>query len=368
MYVLTADYQSKIEKTGARFIPYPPIQALSTINQLASGGNIPYNAHILLQIGEQLLPFVFELIETEQPDYILFDSLCGWAKMALRKYPLPNIATISTFLIHPRNPPPLGIGDILKTVGQLAGEVGGYLQTRRRISANHGVKSIGLFEAVMCLGDRNIIYTSREFQPMGHAFDTSLYKFVGPCIAPRDEVLDIPQPFLTDRPLVYISLGTINNTNIDFFKQCLTAFHDVPAHVVMSIGNQLKADDLGTIPENFIIRNFVPQLELLKHTHIFITHGGMNSVQESLLEGVPMIVVPQQVEQQIVANQIKKSEAGIVVGSKISVNGLKSGLQLMLDDHARFKANAEKLGKTLKDSGSTSRAVDEILAYCQTKT
>ncbi|MCC6617247.1 MAG: hypothetical protein IT320_27480 [Anaerolineae bacterium] len=71
---------------------------------------------------------------------------------------------------------------------------------------------------------------------------------------------------------------------------------------------------LGPIPPNFLVRNFVPQLEVLKRTDLFITHGGMNSVHESLWHGVPMIVIPQQEEQAIVARQVVKNGAGVALG------------------------------------------------------
>ena len=65
----------------------------------------------------------------------------------------------------------------------------------------------------------------------------------------------------------------------------------------MSIGNKTEISDLGNIPKNFIVKNYVPQTELLKYTKLFITHGGMNSTHEGIYNGVPLVVIPQSADQ-----------------------------------------------------------------------
>ena len=67
---------------------------------------------------------------------------------------------------------------------------------------------------------------------------------------------------------------------------------------------------LGTIPRNFIVQEFVPQLELLQRTALFITHGGMNSVSEALYYGVPLVVIPQSADQNLVGQRIEQLGAG----------------------------------------------------------
>ncbi len=359
VYVLTHDYRQQVEATRATFIPYPDIEELRHISQLSQGGNIPQNAHRLIRIGEQLLPFMFKLIELEQPDYVIYDSLCGWAKMALQKFDIPAIATFATFAVHPLAPPPMPIGDLAKTAGQLLGEATGYWQTRQRIQMKFNIKSIGLFEAVACQGDLNIVYTTREFQPAQHRFGDK-FRFVGPLV---DDLLlqDFPYEFLDQSPLIYISLGTINNRNLDFYQLCLETFKDYAAYFVMSVGEHTDISQLGDIPDNFLVRNYVPQIYVLQKTDVFITHGGLNSVHESLLGGVPMIVVPQQIEQGLVANQVKKFGAGII-------NRRPNEASLIIDlktiiEATEYTDTASALGNTLRSAGGVKLAVDEILSF-----
>ena len=361
VYVLTENYRSRVEATGARFVPYPDIPILHQLNQLATAGNIPQNAHMLVKVGEQLLPFMFDLMEQEKPDYLIYDSLAGWGLMTARKFPVPTIATFSTFMIHLRTPPPLSIRDTFKTVWQLMGEIRGYLQTRKRIQQKFGITSIGLMEAVMAKADLNIVYTSREFQPQGHLFDDHT-KFVGSIVAPRPKANDFPYDFLDYDPLIYISLGTVNNLNLAFYQSCLETFRDFEGRFVMSIGQHVTIDELGDIPENFLVMNHVPQLDILKQADVFITHGGLNSVHESLLEGVPMIVIPQQVEQAIVARQVENFGAGFIADQSDPIT-LISYMKKIIDNTKQHQETALRLGKTLEKSGGAKQAVKEILVF-----
>ena len=79
----------------------------------------------------------------------------------------------------------------------------------------------------------------------------------------------------------------------------------------MSIGEKAQISDLGEIPKNFIVKNYVPQTEVLKYTKLFITHGGMNSTHEGLYYGIPLIVIPQSADQPIIAGQVANIGAGI---------------------------------------------------------
>jgi UDP:flavonoid glycosyltransferase YjiC (YdhE family) len=97
--------------------------------------------------------------------------------------------------------------------------------------------------------------------------------------------------------IVYCSLGTVNN-HLDvnmakrFFEQQITIFQKLPdVALVLSVGQTLKTQ-LGSLPPNVIVFETIPQLHLLQHSDLFITHGGLNSTLESILKGVPMLVYP----------------------------------------------------------------------------
>lgn len=79
---------------------------------------------------------------------------------------------------------------------------------------------------------------------------------------------------------------------------------------MLSIGNLLRRDEIGTVPNNAIVVNNAPQLELLKKASVCITHGGFNTVLEALTQGVPQIAIPVTNDQPGVAARIEYKKTG----------------------------------------------------------
>ena len=140
------------------------------------------------------------------------------------------------------------------------------------------------------------------------------YTFVGPPLA--DVVDDIPFPFdelANDRPLIYVTLGTVFNNSPDFFRSCINAFADSEVQTVVSTGGRLGTSDLGPLPGNAIVREYVPQQAILQRASLMITHSGANSVHQALYHDVPLLLVPQQLEQALVAARVAELGAGLVL-------------------------------------------------------
>lgn len=128
----------------------------------------------------------------------------------------------------------------------------------------------------------------------------------------------------------------------------------------MSIGKTLKKEQLGKIPNNFYVYNFVPQIEVLKRTDLFITHGGMNSTSEAMYFGVPLIVVPQAADQPIVGKRIEDLELGRVINkNNISSNIIRNYANEILNDD-RDKDNMMKMRTKVRQAGGENKAVELI--------
>lgn len=372
LYVNTEDMRAQIESIGAAFIPYPDARVIGDIDGLmarASGGNIPQNALALHQIGAALLPFCLDLIDRERPDYVLVDSLAAWGKHAARLRGVKSISSISTFVLTPGSPLPLTPTLIAETVGQLIPTLPGFAGTWLQMKRRYGIHIGGPLGAVMSLADMNLVYTSREFQPAAESLDGT-YRFVGASIAARPQSVEFPFDQLTRKPLIYISLGTINNQNLDFYRQCFAALGDYPAQVVLSAGKKTDLKALEPIPANFLVRNFVPQLDILERADLFITHGGMNSVHEGLWYGVPMVVIPQQLEQSIVATRTAQMRAGIALATKppigqVTAAELRAAVEMVFKDVENYRMAARGLGDSLRAAGGATQAAEAILAFAQ---
>jgi MGT family glycosyltransferase len=366
VYINAAEERARVASTGAQFIPYPPMPEAQQLFQAgASEINIARNSRDLVRVSNNLYPFALDIIAQETPDYIIYDSLASWGKLAAQKAKLPGIAFVTTFVLSPQNLPPMKHAALLTMLWQLVQVMPSYLSDALQFRLRHGIFPVFLLEAVMALGDMNLVFTSKAFQPDGEAFDDN-YKFVGVTLTPRPFDVDFPFDQLRDTKKVYISLGTLSK-NETFLRTCFEAFKDEPVQIILSAGKTMDLAILEPIPANFIVRNFVPQLDVLQRVDAFITHGGINSVQEGLIYGVPLVVVPQQLEQAAVALQVAKHRAGVALQTqppygRVAADELQNAVRQVLSS-TEYAANAKKLGQSLIDAGGVQRAVDEILKF-----
>lgn len=205
----------------------------------------------------------------------------------------------------------------------------------------------------------NIVYTSTYFQPAAASFDNS-FAFNGPSIVERCDDSDLPWNRFATQRLIYISLGTIFGQTSKTYRMFFETFRNRDFHVILSVGKGTELISLGDIPANFTVRKHVPQLEVLKRTSVFITHGGMNSASEGLYFGVPLIVIHQGLDQPLVARQVEKLGAGIYLRkNRLSPKTLTTAINLVTKD-ARFRDNARLIADSFKSAGGLAKAVDEI--------
>ncbi len=137
--------------------------------------------------------------------------------------------------------------------------------------------------------------------------------YIGPVTtSERGEVHDdFDWAWLDDgRPTVYVSMGTIVD-GTDIFRNALEAARGADWKMVMAIGREGDARKYADAPPNVLVRNFVPQLALLDKVQAVVSHGGNNTVTETLLHGLPLVVIPNSADQPESAGRVKASGAGI---------------------------------------------------------
>ncbi len=365
--VNTEDQRAAHEAVGAQFIAYPAVRDQELRLERIGSENIARMALNLTQASERVLPWIFDLLDREQPDYIIHDSLVVWAKQAAEQRGIRAATSMTMFVMSRDAWPPVTPGLVLKLIAQILPALPGYWCTARRMRRTLGVRPTGLLNTLSGIGNYHVLYTSRAFQPGGDKFGEE-YVFVGPTIDGRQTTGELPFELLPRQPVIYISLGTIRNENLSFYHTCFAAFRDHPAQFILSIGKRTDRAQLGTIPANFIVRDFVPQLEVLQRTDLFITHGGMNSVHESLWQGVPMIVIPQQAEQAVVARQVVKHGAGIALGGKppvgqVNAAELGAAVERLLGDLDAYRAATQPLRASFVEAGGYRRAAEAFMSY-----
>ncbi|RAO07723.1 macrolide family glycosyltransferase [Micromonospora noduli] len=356
-YHTTPAYAEQIAATGAGVFLYPgddlplsgPPTPVTVMEQLA-------------RTAVRVLPAVLTDLRGTRPDLIVHDSLCPWGPVAARELGVPPASSFTTFAFNRHVPSPTrGSWELLGAAAALPRPTVGYLRSRWELRRRYDTRRLPLIDLANIRQPLNLVYTSRAFHPEADSFDQS-YQFVGPSIGARPADSSFPADRLRD-PVVYASMGTVFDA-----PQLLRTFADALAPlggtVIMSTGHTDPAA-LGPLPDNVLAYRSVPQLEVLARAALFITHGGVNSVNEALYAGTPMLVVPQGADQLLVASRIVELDAGLSIRTEdVTVEVVRALAQCLLDE-PRFRAAASTLQAAQRQAGGYVRAADVLEHFVQ---
>jgi MGT family glycosyltransferase len=362
VYYSTEQFRRAIQDTGATFRAYAAQFRMPDEGQ-GPFARVSTTLETLLELSRAVLDGHLEQVRTLRPTHIMHDSFAPWGGLVAQLLRLPTIGSIPSILVN---------GDIDSRYGadaRIAPEdprltPEWYASFRARCHA--GLLPYGLPEIpsppqlLQTYGDRNVVYTSQLFQPLAEAFDGHRFRFVGPCFEFRPEAPPFPFERLDGRPLVLVSLGTVYGNHPRFFRTCLEELADTPWQVILSTGGNFRAENLGPAPENFIVRSFVPQVEILRRCAAFVTHGGMNSVQEALYYGVPLVMAPQVSDQFWISARASELGAALVLDPARMEAGAIRGSVAEILSGTGYSAAAARIGASLRAAGGHMRAADEI--------
>jgi MGT family glycosyltransferase len=365
VYFATEPFRQKIEATGAQFVDYGNADAF--VPPAHRGGLYSVMAY-LMSLAENILPGVLERVQQERPDYLLIDSMCVWGNLVQQILKIPAVNLASVFV---PNDQAISVEEMVQRNYEhapkevlLAGieALDDYLQTAQRIDRRYRTCSPNIVEFFANRQPLNVVFTSRYFHLNGEVYDDS-YKFVGPSIAPRAEDGGVDFGGNHDEPLIYISLGTIFNDNPQFLRTCFEAFGGSEFRVVASIGSRVSKESLGPIPKNITVREYVPQLEVLRRSSLFLTHAGMNSASEGLWNTVPLLMFPQHGDQHLVAGRVSELGAGLRLPMGEWDSDTLRQMSYRLLTQPEFRQQAAKIADSFHAAGGYERAAEEMLAF-----
>jgi MGT family glycosyltransferase len=371
VYCGTDEVQAPVELVGGRFAAYP--SGVLSMREIAEGTKrIVHPGVMMLRASHRLIPFAQDAIEREQPDLVVHDHMAVWAGIAAR---IGGRRTATTFpMIVPGERMQLGAKATARL--RVSGLVTRRLMRRERagLATELGVdavRQLGFGE----LGDRCIVFVTPELNPGTAALDER-FELVGPSFDERTTAVvaafdgrvdeagawEAPEG---DGPLVLLSLGTLHAGSERFYGEVFRAFADHPARFVLYGGPDIDRHPLAPFPPRFAVSDrFLPQIEILPHCAAFVTHGGMGSIQNAMHHGVPVVVVPQFVEQAMNGRLVAERGAGIVLGDqppygRVRAVELRRALDALLADPASAE-RARQLGEAGRRAGGYRRAADVI--------
>lgn len=201
--------------------------------------------------------------------------------------------------------------------------------------------------------------------PINHL--PSHFHYVGPLRNPTPHSTSFPFEQLTGKPLVYASLGSVQNTKHKVFHCIAAACEDLDVQLVITHGSSMSAEAVQQLPGSPLVVEYAPQLEVLAKASLTITHAGMNTTLDSLSYGVPLVAIPITFEQPGTGARIRWTGVGEVLPlPQLEVPMLRTAIQQVLTESS-YSENAAKIQQSIQQSGGVKRAADIVEQVTQSK-
>ncbi len=379
------EMEAAILASGLEFLPigredYPSgsmAASLARLGELRGAASVFYSMGIMIRFGHMVLRDAPDAFRSAGVDLLLIDQgVAGGTTVADHLgVPYISVANALMFNIEDGIPPPaspwlpsrspLAIGRdrlcwaiLRRVIAPLTRDIA---ERRRAWGLPPRLDTIDWFSpfAEVCQQPSEFEFPRSRLPPHFH--------FTGPLSDPRARA-PVPFPFeaLDGRPLVYASLGTIQNRLHWFFRTIAEALDGLDAQLVLSLGGSADPSVLGPLPGNPLVVRAAPQLDLLDRARLTITHAGMNTTLESLARGIPMVAIPIANDQPGVAARIAWTGTGLVIPPRrLTPKKLRQAVTRVLAEPS-FAANAARLKDAIARAGGVSRAADVVERLLQT--
>lgn len=319
---VTGPFKKAVISSGATPIPY----------ETTFAGPLPESlyeaAQLALVEAETTLPVLEDVFRDDPPDVVLWD-IAAWAGgIIARRLGVPDVLLDS--LLSSNTHWSLGAAVVpARTFDPAA---------IRFFTRVHRFIGCPLPEFVSGVRRRLALFP-REFQPEGDTFDER-FAFAGPCLTERPFQCDWEPP--GDTPVVLATVGT---------QVCADAARSMPWHLVTT-GHIRKP------APNVEVHDEIPQLAVLEHASVFVTHGGLGGVMEALHHGVPMIVVPRMADQRLNGERVEELGLGVLLDT-VTTDGVRSLVDQLMSDSA-ISARVKDMQRMIHRAGGGTFAADVV--------
>ncbi|SED93733.1 glycosyltransferase, MGT family [Streptomyces sp. 2231.1] len=357
-YAVPPVFADKVAATGARPVPYTSTLPGPDADPEAWGSTLLDNVEPFLDDAIQALPQLLDAYAGDEPDLVLHDIASYPARVLARRWGVPAVS----------------LSPNLVAWEGYEEEVAEPMWAEPRKTAR-GRAYYARFEAWLTENGisehpdpftgrpaRSLVLIPKALQPHADRVDERIHSFVGACQGDRAEQGDWQRPAGAEK-VVLVSLGSAFTRQPAFYRSCVRAFGDLPGwHLVLQIGAHMDPAELGDVPSGVEVRDWVPQLAILRQADLFVTHAGAGGSQEGLATATPMIAVPQAVDQFGNADMLQAlGVARRLSTEEATAERLRETALALLDD-PDVARRLKTLGAEMAQEGGTRRAADLIEA------
>lgn len=303
----------------------------------------------LVPLARAMLPGVVRAVGAFQPDVLVADQQALAGPVAARRLGVPWVTSASTSAELT-----LPFADFPKVGEWVDAQIAGLLVECGAEPAPAGPRWDPRFSErlVLVFSSRELIGGKQDFPPH--------FAFVGPAFGARPAAPAFPWDRLDpEKRRVLVSLGTLNQeAGGRFYRAVLGAAERLHADVQLVLA--APAPLVGAVPGNVLLRDSVPQLDLLAHLDAVLCHGGHNTVCEALAYGLPLVVAPIRDDQPIVARQVVEAGAGVRVRfGRTRAEELRDALTAVLDEPGH-RRGARRIQASFAAAGGAAAAADRL--------
>jgi MGT family glycosyltransferase len=347
---VTEPFRAAVEETGAAFAALDVEMPENPATDMAGESPAARLMRILTGVAEQAGPQLLALHAEFAPDVLALESMSLWGRLLADATGTRTVGWSPSYLMRPESPV---VHRMMRTAG---GPPALDLERMRALATSYGADPAVLQNILLSpIADDVVAFMPRVFHPGGDTVDAGA-TFVGPMLD-RVEHDELDLGAMERTPGVYVSLGTVFNDRSDFYRAAFTALADLDMPAVVAHGTRTDLSGFD-VPSSVVAAPHVPQLRVLRHSRVFVTHGGMNSTMEAAAAGVPMVVVPQMTEQEVTADRVGQLGMGVRLDpADVTPETLADVVRAVAEDPA-YRAAAEAMAQECRAAGGVTVAAD----------
>jgi UDP:flavonoid glycosyltransferase YjiC (YdhE family) len=152
----------------------------------------------------------------------------------------------------------------------------------------------------------------------------------------------VPAAVPTAEPLVYVTLGTVQNS-AELLREVVAGVAGAGFPVLVAVGPRVEPASLGAQPDHVRVEQWVDQDAVLARCTAVVSHGGSGTFLGALAHGLPQLCLPQ------AADQFRNAEGGVRSGAAVALvpsentsDSVRAAVERLLADPG-LRAGAERV-------------------------